>query len=186
MTISSIERRAQRVNLRARQQRGVHFKRRIFRGRADQDNVAALDIRKKRVLLRFVEAMNFVDEHDRAAPELAGALRIGHHRLDFFDASENGAEGNKIGLRETRDQARQRRFADPGRAPQNQRLQLIALDLDAQRLSRREDVLLADEAFPGLGPHAFGERTLRIVQRIPAARNRTGSWSVPLAPRFIK
>ena len=107
--------------------------------------------------------MNFVDENHRAAAELAGSLGIGHHRLDFLDAGEDRAEGDEIRTGESGDQARQRRLADAGRSPQDQRLQLIALDLHAQRLAGREDVLLADEAFPGVGPHALGKRTLGVV-----------------------
>ena len=38
----------------------------ILGGRADQDDVAGFDARKKRVLLRLVEAVNLVDEHDGA------------------------------------------------------------------------------------------------------------------------
>jgi hypothetical protein len=39
-------------------------------------------------------------------------------------------------------------------------LELVALDLYAQRFSRREDVLLADEAFPRIGTHPLGKGTL--------------------------
>jgi hypothetical protein len=42
-------------------------------------------MRKKRILLRFVEAMDFVDEHDGPRAVLLGALRVGHDLLDFFD-----------------------------------------------------------------------------------------------------
>ena len=52
-------------DFRARQQRRVHFERRVLGRRADEDDVARLDVRQKRVLLRFVEAMDLVDEDDR-------------------------------------------------------------------------------------------------------------------------
>ena len=71
MTISSTVKRPQRVDFGAREQRRDHFERRILGGRADQDDVAALDIGQKRVLLGFVEAVNFVDEEHRAAAQAA-------------------------------------------------------------------------------------------------------------------
>src|ERR1035441_3749881 len=49
--------RAQRIHTRARQQRRNHFERRVLRSGADQDDIAALDIREKCVLLRLVEAV---------------------------------------------------------------------------------------------------------------------------------
>jgi hypothetical protein len=57
------------VHLRSRQQRRVHFERRVLGRRADQDDVARLDARQEGVLLRLVEAMDLVDEEDRPAPE---------------------------------------------------------------------------------------------------------------------
>ena len=62
-----------------------------------------------------------------------------------------------------RDQLGQRGLADARRSPENDRGQLVALDLAAQRLAGAEDVLLADEIFQALGPHALGQRTLAVV-----------------------
>ena len=72
-------------------------------------------------------------------------------------------KGMKSARVSVRDQARERGFADAGRSPQDERLQLVALDLNAQRFSGREDVLLADETFPGVGTHALGQRTLAFI-----------------------
>jgi hypothetical protein len=47
---------------RARKKRRDNFKTRIFGRRADKGDVAALDEGQKKILLRFIEAMNFVDE----------------------------------------------------------------------------------------------------------------------------
>ena len=55
------------------------------------------------------------------------------------------------------DDARQRGFADAGRAPEDERLELVALDLDAEGFAGSEDVLLADEVFEGFGAHALGQ-----------------------------
>ena len=51
----------------------VDLERRILGGRADQPDVARLDVRQESVLLRLVEAMNLVDEDDRPRAVLRGA-----------------------------------------------------------------------------------------------------------------
>src|SRR5258707_15477528 len=58
--------RVENVDLGAREQRRDYLEGRILRGRADEGDVAGLDVRKKRVLLRFVEAVYFVDENHGA------------------------------------------------------------------------------------------------------------------------
>jgi len=50
------------------------FEGRIFGGGADQANAFLLHVREEGVLLRFVEAVNFVDEDDGARAVLAGAV----------------------------------------------------------------------------------------------------------------
>ena len=113
--------RAQRVHARARQQRRDHFEGRILRGGADQDDVAALHVGQKRVLLGFVEAVDFVDEQDGAPAQAPQPLGIGHHRFDFLDAAQHRAEGDELAARDAGDQLGQRGLADAGRAPQNDR-----------------------------------------------------------------
>ncbi len=61
-----IGKRAQRIDAAAGEQRGDDFEGRIFCCRSDEADGAALDVGKKGVLLRFVEAMNLVDEEDGA------------------------------------------------------------------------------------------------------------------------
>ena len=61
------------VDLRAREQRRVHLERRVLGRRADEDDVAGLDARQEGVLLRLVEAVDLVDEEDRAAAAQAAA-----------------------------------------------------------------------------------------------------------------
>ena len=58
--------RLQHVDLRSRQQRADDFKRRVFGGGANQRGCACFHGGKQRVLLRLVEAVDFVDEKDWA------------------------------------------------------------------------------------------------------------------------
>ncbi len=58
---------------------------------------------------------------------------------------------------------RERGFADARRSPQDDRTELIALDLHPQRLARSQDMLLADKLFERLRTHALGQRALAVV-----------------------
>src|SRR5207253_619784 len=77
----------------------AHFERRTISGRADQDDIAALQIRQKRVVLGFVEAVDVVDEQYGPAAHAAQEHGIHHHGLDFLDATENGAERDEFAAR---------------------------------------------------------------------------------------
>jgi hypothetical protein len=69
------------VDLRARQQRAVHLERGILGGRADEGEESRLDVRQERVLLRLVEAMHLVHEHDRGAAVLVASQARALHRV---------------------------------------------------------------------------------------------------------
>ena len=49
----------------------------------------------------------------------------------------------------------------PGRSPEDQRLQHVALDRLAQRRARREHGLLADDLVEGARAHPLGQRRIR-------------------------
>ncbi len=123
--------RLQRVNPAAREQRRNNLERRIFSGRADQANVASFHMRQKRILLGFVEAVNLVNKYDGARAVLSSALRLGHHLLDFLDPGQHSGELNELRLRDAGDDLRQRGFASTGRSPEDERAEIIALDLRA-------------------------------------------------------
>ncbi len=91
-------------------------------------------------------------------PYCRAHLGLRHHFFNFFDSGEHGAEGNELGLRAPRDDARERRLAAAGRAPEEHRAHVVALDLRAQRLARPEQLFLADEFVERLRTHPVGER----------------------------
>jgi len=102
--------------------------------------------------------MDLIDEQDGAvAPCAAAASASGHHRLDFLDAAEDGAEGNELRSGVIAgDELGQRRLAGAGRSPEDDRGEFIALDLAAQRLLRPENMLLPDEVLEAL-PGAYAQ-----------------------------
>ena len=172
--------RLQHVDAAAREQRGVDFERRILGGRADQANAAFLDVRQKGILLRFVEAVDFVDEDDGARAVLAGALGIAHDLLDFLDAGEHGGELDEVGLGDAGNDLGERGFAGAGRAPEDHRGGIVALDLHAQRFAGADQVLLADEFIERARAHAVGERACALGGGIVVRDGREEvhkSWS---------
>ena len=78
---------------------------------------------------------------------------------------EHRAERHESRLRRVGDEARERGLAGARRAPEDDRLQQVALDRLAQRLARAEQLLLADELVERARPHPLGERRARCVAR---------------------
>src|SRR5690242_15672447 len=146
------------VDLGAREQRRDHFEGRIFRGSADENDMTGFDVGKEGVLLRFVEAVDFVDEDDGAMPAARFEFGGGHDVLDFLDAGQDRAEGDKIGFGEAGNQTGERGFAAAGGAPKKHGAEIVGFDLHAQRLAGAEEFFLADEFVERAGAHAFGER----------------------------
>src|ERR1700716_3016280 len=57
------------------QQCGIDLERRVLRGGAEQCDEPALNMRKHRVLLRLVEAMDLIDEEDGALSDTCALAR---------------------------------------------------------------------------------------------------------------
>ena len=118
-----------------------------------------LDVREQRVLLRAVEAVDLVEEEDRALALLAqaGAGALGdlahvlHARGDGRQRLERLAGG-------AGDEAGDGGLAGAGRAPEDHRREPVGLDQDPQRLPGPEQVLLADDLVERAGPQAGRER----------------------------
>jgi hypothetical protein len=145
------------VDLGAREERGDDLERGIFGGGTDEEDVAGFDIREESVLLGFVEAMDFVNEDDGALSGVGFALGLGHDVLDFFDAAEDGAEGDEFAAGEAGDDAGERGLAATRRAPEEHGAEIIGFDLEAKRFAGAEEFFLADEFVEGAWAHALGE-----------------------------
>ena len=167
-----------------REQRRVDLERRILGGGADEDDVARLDPREERVLLGLVEAVNLVDKQNRAAPAGApGPLGLGHHLADFLDAREHCRKRDEVRARRLGDESRETRLPRARRAPENHRLQQVALDGLPQRLAGRQQILLADVLVEGARAHALGKRRAapvgcggRIVEQVGVRHDRPPPW----------
>ena len=77
---------------RARQQRCDQLEGWILRGGADENDGAVFHHRQEGILLRAVEAMDFVDEEKRPLPDLASRARGVEHLLEVPDAGEDSRD----------------------------------------------------------------------------------------------
>ncbi|MNF98103.1 hypothetical protein D3C84_809510 [compost metagenome] len=133
------------IDPRAGEQGVVELERRVFRGRADENQRAVFDIRQERILLGLVEAVHFIDEQNRAPAILRGLLLGNFHRLaNFLHASQYRRHRFEMRLGHFRQQPRQGGFAHPRRSPENHRMQGTLLQGFAQGLAASEHVFLTD------------------------------------------
>ena len=161
--------RLQLENLGTRNQRAVHVKERIVGGGPDEAEISAFHIRQENVLLRLVEMMNLVDEHDRGAPGSALPVAGGcNHPPHLGHVAFHSAQADKLRIGQRRHDPCQGGFARAGWAGKDDGGKSVCLDGPAQQFARGEDMLLADKFVQGAWPHARGQwssrrLTLRFV-----------------------
>ena len=123
-------------------------------------------MRKKRILLRLVEAMDLVHEENRRAPRLRKHRpRAGDRIADLLHPGQHGGDGDELGVAGTSEQARERGLAHTRRPPQDHGVQLARLDREAQRLARPQQVLLPNHILDALRSQLLRERRFRRDRR---------------------
>jgi hypothetical protein len=177
-------------DLAARQQGRVQLERGVFRGRADQDHRAVLDIRQEAVLLGPVEAVDLVDEQQRALPHAAPFAGPLENLAQVGHAREHGRERLEGEPADVRQQAGDRRLAGPRRPPENHRGEPAGRDHATDRRLGRQQVVLSYHLAQARRPQAVGQRPRRLAfeqrrrhasylqaARIPGhERNQYGLW----------
>ncbi len=113
---------------------------------ADEDHDSFLDIGEERILLRLVEAVDFVDEEQCAAGFRfqAFASRF-ENGAEFLHATADGAELHEGGSGFGRQQPRERRLAAAGRSVEDDRPEPISLEEPPQELALIEKMALPGE-----------------------------------------
>ena len=150
--------RFEHIHLRARKQGGIHFKRRVFRGRADKRNQPAFHMRQEGVLLRLVEAVDFIDKQNGALLPLPGRLGFLNRLADVFHARKHGGHGQKLCAEALRDNPRQRGFANTRAAPKQHGMRNAALHRHTQRFAFAGQMLLSQNIVQVLRTQPFGQR----------------------------
>ena len=105
----------------ARQERRVQLERRVLGGGADERDGAVLHDRQERVQLGPVEAVDLVDEEQRALPGLPPGARRLEHLLEVGDAGEDRRYLLEMEVGLARQKPRHGRLAGAGRPPEDQR-----------------------------------------------------------------
>ena len=155
--------RLQLVDLRAREQRGVHLEVRVLGRRADQRDEPLLDARQQRVLLRLVEAVDLVEEQDRALTARAEPLARTRQHLTHVRHRRR----NRRQLFERRSRSRRRRFARASSSPNR----AARRGSSTERGPARSRVATPDPARPR-APARRNRRALPAVAAARAARRR--------------
>ncbi len=149
----------------AREERRVHLEVRVLGRRADQRDEAVLDRVQHRVLLRLVEAVDLVDEEDRAAAVSSQPVPCArHHRADIVHPRGHGRQLLEGGSGRLRDDARERGLPDARRAVDDERGQAVLGDSEPKRGALTEYVLLAHQLVECARPKPRRQRRVRGLQ----------------------
>ena len=162
----------QHVDLAARQQGTVDFKRGVFGGGPDQRYLPFLYGPQQRVLLPFVEAVNLVDE-DYGREQSGGS---GQHVANFFHARIDGTESHERAFYGLGQQQGQRGFAHAGRTPQDHRRQPTRRHRHAQRPTGTNQFSLTNDFVQRAGPNPFGQgnRGCMHATKLPKTNGASG------------
>ena len=165
--------RAELVQPAAREQRADHVVVRVLGRRADERHEPRLDDGQQRVLLRLVEAVDLVEEQDRALPVRAEPLAGPRdHGLHVRLAGVDGRELLERRAGDRGDQPGDRRLARARRPVQDHRAEPVLLDRAPQRRTGPEQVLLAGDLVEAARAQPLGERRTRRRARGPPPRRR--------------
>ena len=132
---------------------------------------------RKRVLLRAVEAMDLVDEQQRALPQFAAAARLLEHLFEVGDAGEDRGNLLEMQVGRLRQQPRHRGLAGAGRAPEHERAERARRQHARERAVGAEQMVLPDHLVELVRAQPVGERTRRVlVEAGGGEQRRSALW----------
>ena len=142
---------------------GRHRRIRIFRRRTDKDNRALFDSRQKRVALRFIKTVTFVQQKIRTLVVHFQIVTRRFHRLFHVrNPCIDGVELDKLPVRPQSDYVGKGSFPTAGRAPKNTATQPIGGNRAAQKRAFRNDMLLPDKLVQRIRAHPLCQRLRRF------------------------
>ena len=153
----------QHQNLATRQKRAVQLEARIFRRGADQRHHAAFDEGQEAVLLGPVEAVDFVDEEQRALTHLAARFGTVERRAKLLHAQEDRADCLELKPCAFGQKPRNRRLAGPRRAPKDDRGEALCRQHPRQGALRPNQVVLPHHIGQRLRAQPVGQRPGRAI-----------------------
>jgi len=132
-------------DLTARQQRGVEFEGWIFGGCTDEGDDPFLHHRQKRILLGFVETVDFIDEQQRALAFLRAVTGGGKYLFQIGDAGKDGGQRFEIQIGLPREQACDGGLAAARRPPQHDRRYTTGFEHASDRTGLTDQMILTDD-----------------------------------------
>ena len=127
-------------------------------GGSDEAHGAALEVGKEDVLLRFVEAVDFVDEEDGGfVAKFLPSSGLFDFGANFGDIRFDAVEGLEAGAGALGDDGGESGFAGAGRAVEDEGRKAVGLDGATEKFSFGEDVLLTTNFGEIAGTHTGGE-----------------------------
>jgi len=154
-------------DLGARNERGIDEEKWVVSGRANEANHAAFDVGQKDILLRFVKAMNFVDEKNCGLAFVFETVGSGGQDAPHIcDIGFNATEALEFVFCLSSDDLGERSFAGAGRAIENERLNSVGFDCATKKLARGENVGLTDEIVEVARTHSRREWLVVLKLRL--------------------
>jgi hypothetical protein len=148
---------------RPRQKRRVELEGWILGRRADENDGAVLHVGQEGILLRAVEAVDLVDEEQRALAEFAARARGLEHLAEVLDAGIEGGELLEMMVGDLGEEPRHGGLAGPGRSPEDHRAEPPGLDHAAQHALLAEEVILPHDLVERRRAQPIGKRPRRAL-----------------------
>ena len=145
----------------ARQKRRVELEGRVLGRRADQSDRAVLHHGQETVLLRAVEAVDLVDEEQRATAHLAAPAGLLEGLLEVGDAREDRRDLFEMQVGLAGQQPRHRRLAGAGRAPEDHGAERAGIQHARERAGLADEMVLSDDLGETGRAQPVGERPRR-------------------------
>ena len=154
----------QNIDSRSRKQGRVDLKGGIFGGCTNESEQATFNMRQERVLLAFVETMNFVYKHNgslRLQPIQCGLCFIDRFS-NVFDATQHRTDADKLRIKCIGHEPSNGGFADTRWAPQNATVWLAGFKCQAKGQALTNQMLLTNDLTQMLGTQALCQRLLQM------------------------
>ena len=118
-------------------------------------------MRQKCILLRLVESMHFIHEHERAAWLML--MRKRNRIADVFHTTEHRRNRHELEAKRIGQQARQCCLTNARWAPQDHRVGTPAFNRKSERPTLPQQVVLTQNGGQGPRPHALGQGLLGFM-----------------------
>jgi hypothetical protein len=146
-----------------RQQRRIELEGGVLRSCADERDSAVLHVRQERILLGTVEAVDLVDEQQRALADVAARPRPVEGFAQILHAGEDGRKLLELELGLAGEQPCEGGLAGPRRPPEDHADKLAAPEHAREGTARPQQVVLPDHIRKPLGAKAIGKRARRAL-----------------------